>query len=746
MAAHPDLPAEQAYIDRAYDRLEAMRRAAQDLRDSVLDAGRGGTHQARVERDVFVQTSLQRLEQLQLGRASLCFGRIDREVPEADIVDGSGVERFYIGRLAVSDEHQEPLVVDWRAPVAEAFYRATGRSAMDLRRRRHFATDGRKLLGIEDELFRADGEGGGEDDLDLVGPGALLAALKRSRSGQMRDIVATVQREQDEIIRADLAGALVVQGGPGTGKTAVALHRAAYLLYTYRFPLEQQGVLVVGPNQLFLRYIEQVLPSLGESGVALTTLAGLVPQIRPRDTEGPVAQRVKGDGRMAGVLSQAVADRERGLRDDLVLGFGSLSLRVSAEATRSIVRAVKRRPGPHNPRRRQVETLLLRALYERYAAAVERGRRTGLGVGASGPDGAELDQAEFNAGLRREAAVVAALDRMWPSLAPEELLNDLFGSPALLALATRRLLGGEERDALVRPRAQSLDAVAWTAADLPLLDEARALLGPRRAKQEDEVRGYGHIVVDEAQDVSPMGLRMLGRRSISGSMTLVGDIGQATSAAAPRAWDDVLAHLPSRRPPRIVELTVNYRTPAEIMEVASEVLAAAGVGIEPPRSVRATGRIPQVRRADGVALAEEVALAAAAEVVAVEGGTVAVIGPRSALADLAAGLEAAHVPWGDPERSGLTAPVTLLDVTAAKGLEFDSVVVAEPAALVSEGWEGLRSLFVALTRPTRRLVVVHAAPLPASLEQGLLRARMTVSEGPGAERGDRLVQPALPFE
>jgi len=238
MSPHPDLQAEQAYIDRAYERLEAMRRAAEDLRDSVIGEGRGGTHQARVERDVFVSTSLARLEQLELGRSSLVFGRIDRDG------DASDVERFYIGRLAVSDEHQEPLVVDWRAPVAEAFYRATGRAPMGLRLRRHFATDGRRLLGIEDELFAVDGA----DDSELVGPGALLAALQRSRSGQMRDIVATVQREQDEVIRAELPGVLVVQGGPGTGKTAVALHRAAYLLYTYRFPLEQQGVLVLGPN------------------------------------------------------------------------------------------------------------------------------------------------------------------------------------------------------------------------------------------------------------------------------------------------------------------------------------------------------------------------------------------------------------------------------------------------------------------------------------------------------------------
>ncbi|GAC1539714.1 MAG: AAA family ATPase [Acidimicrobiales bacterium] len=759
MAAHPDLQAEQAYIDRAYERLEAMRRAAEDLRDSVIGASRGGTHQARVERDVFVHASLARLEQLQLGRASLCFGRIDRidqEVAQGD--RGRPVlESFYIGRLAVSDDTQEPLVVDWRAPVAEAFYRATGRSSMGLRRRRHFAAEGRTLLGIEDELFGSvdavddrnrDGRGGGTADLvepdltdpDLVGPGALLAALQRSRSGQMRDIVATVQREQDEIIRGELPGILVVQGGPGTGKTAVALHRAAYLLYTHRFPLEQQGVLVVGPNQLFLRYIEQVLPSLGESGVSLATVGSLLPHVRPRHVESPLGARVKGDRRMARVLANAVGDRERALRDDLVVGFGSVSLRVSSGTTRHIVGNVKRRPGTHNAKRRQVEGLLLRALHDQYIAAVDRGRRTGLGGGILGSEGEELDHRDFALQVRRDPAVVAALDRMWPVLTPAELLNDLWGAAPLLALATRGILAHGERDALARPRAHALEEVPWTPADVPLLDEARALLGSARQRrrgvgppgeEDDEIRGYGHIVVDEAQDLSPMALRMLGRRSISGSLTLVGDIGQATSALAPESWDDVLAHLPTRREPRVVELSVNYRTPAEIMEVAAEVLAAAAVpGVRPPRSVRATGRMPEARRVTPEALADAVAGVAAAEMAAVDGGTVAIIASSSALPALKDGLVASGIEWGEPEHTGLSAPVTLLDVVAAKGLEFDSVVVVEPAQIVEESEQGMRSLFVALTRPTRRLVAVHARDLPQPLSRGMVRVRATMTEGP----------------
>ena len=708
MAAHPDLQAEQAYIDRAYVRLDAMRKAAEELRDSVIGSGKGGTHQARVERDVFVRTSLQRLEQLQLGRSSLAFGRIDRNDADGD------EERFYIGRLAVSDENQEPMVVDWRAPVAEAFYRATGRAPMGLHRRRHFATEGRTLLGIEDELFSADGAQ--TDDLELVGPGALLAALQRSRSGQMRDIVATVQREQDEIIRSELAGVLVVQGGPGTGKTAVALHRAAYLLYTHRFPLESQGVLVVGPNQLFLRYIEQVLPSLGESGVVLTTIAGLMPAIRPRHADPAVAARVKGDARMATVLARAISDRQRPLRDGLAVGYGATTLRLPSRVTAGIIQAVKRRGGTHNARRRMVETMLTRALHERYAAALNAGYIT--------PD------EDFVASIRRHPDVVRALDRMWPVLTPEDLLNDLFGAAPLLSLATRDVLSAEERDALARPRAHTLAEVPWTPADLPLLDEARALLGPPRARrgEEDELRTYGHIVVDEAQDLSPMALRMLGRRSIAGSMTLVGDIGQATAPLAPVGWDQVLAHLPQRRASRVSLLTVNYRTPAEIMAVAASVLEEAHVvGASIPRSVRATGRVPLVRATSEYGLAEEVAAAASAELAAVDGGTVAVIAPAALLETLGAALEGAGLPWGEPERTGLNAPITLIDVPSAKGLEFDSVVVVEPAQIVREAEQGLRALYVALTRTTRRLVVVHGQPLPGALARGLTKA---ASEGP----------------
>ena len=331
MPEHPDLQDEQEFLNRAYDGLEFMRGEARQMLQGVLDLGRGGTFQSRTERDIVVRTSLARLEQLDIGDQALYFGRIDR-LPDPGDGDANGSElgeSFHIGRLAVSGPDHEPLVVDWRAPVAEPFYRATGLDPQGLARRRHLAVRGRTVLGLEDEYFvdpdgrspapavgaAAAQDGDGErllsDGLVLGGPGALLSALGQARTGHMGDIIGTIQREQDEIIRSPLAGVLVVQGGPGTGKTAVALHRAAYLLYTHRFPLERQGVLVVGPNPLFLRYIEQVLPSLGETGVSLSTVAGLVPEVRVRGVDGPAAAKLKGDARMVRVLARAVRTRQR---------------------------------------------------------------------------------------------------------------------------------------------------------------------------------------------------------------------------------------------------------------------------------------------------------------------------------------------------------------------------------------------------------------------------------------------------
>ncbi|MEY2588017.1 MAG: hypothetical protein QOJ67_1, partial [Acidimicrobiaceae bacterium] len=467
MALHPDLAAEQAYLDHAYECLEDARRRASSL-ETMVEVGRGGTEQARFERDVIWDTILTRLRELDLGDASLVFGRIDREAED----EQEPGDVFYIGRLAVADANQEPVVVDWRAPVAEPFYRATGRAAMGLARRRHFATRGRQLLGIEDELFgdvaarlgaTADGTGGVSTDAvfdGVQGQGALLSALETARTGRLGDIVATIQGEQDEIIRSDLPGVLVVQGGPGTGKTVVALHRAAYLLYTHRFPLEGQGLLVVGPNRLFLGYIELVLPSLGEAGVELAVLPDLLHDtVSVRGIDKPGTGRVKGDLRMARVVNRAVRDRRRALRDEFRVGYGVETLRVTVAASERIVADARRRARTHNAGRRFVEQGLWSAL-----AATSRNEATPEAVRER---------------LRNRVEVREALDWMWPLLTPAELLHDLLGARGLLKSAGRSILKEGELTALYRSRSASVEDVVWTSNDVPLLDEARTLLGPR---------------------------------------------------------------------------------------------------------------------------------------------------------------------------------------------------------------------------------------------------------------------------
>ncbi len=784
MPEHPDLQDEQEFLNRAYDGLEFMRGEARQMLQGVLDLGRGGTFQSRTERDIVVRTSLARLEQLDIGDQALYFGRIDR-LPEPGVEPTSENpllgESFHIGRLAVSGPDHEPLVVDWRAPVAEPFYRATGLDPQGLARRRHLAVRGRTILGLEDEYF-VDPEGragvpapagaggaqfreGGErllaDGLVLGGPGALLSALGQARTGQMGDIIGTIQREQDEIIRSPLPGVLVVQGGPGTGKTAVALHRAAYLLYTHRFPLERQGVLVVGPNPLFLRYIEQVLPSLGETGVSLSTVAGLVPEVRVRGIDDPAVAKLKGDVRMVKVLARAVRTRERPLRHDVEVPFGAGVLRLRARLTEDIVGMTRRRPGSHNARRRFVESQVLRALSDEYRAR----------LGRSGVDGADdaptpEEQKDLAQRLRRVPEVSDALDRMWPRLSPHEFLHDLLGARALLTAAGKGILGAPEIQRLYRPRSTSLDTVQWTVGDAALIDEARTLLGPRRAParsrakraeegtasemgfwpqglaaspepvataataSEDEIRAFGHIVVDEVQDLSPMQLRMLARRSLSGSMTVVGDIAQATGPWAPSGWDDITRYLSPQRPPRLVELTVSYRTPAEVVALAAQVLAVAAPDIAPPRPVRQSGFPPRVVATGRFGLGASLAELAREEVAAVAPGRVAVLGPSVMLHELTRALDEAGldpIDPRDPSGDGLAAGLVVLPADETNGLEFDSVIVVEPSLIAAVGDEvagegppvattrGLRTLYVAFTRPTRRLTVLHAEPLPFEL-------------------------------
>lgn len=689
---HPELDAEQAYLDFAYACLEDARERAQRA-TGTHEAQQGGTTQHRFERESMIESAVNRLTQLNLGDRSLVFGRIDF-APGAPHADPDSDERFYIGRLGVWDRAQDPVVVDWRAPVAEPFYRATGREPMGLERRRHFATRGRTLLGLDDELF-GDLRDVDAEDLGTRGQGALIAALEASRTGRLGDIVATIQAEQDEIIRADMPGVLVVQGGPGTGKTVVALHRAAYLLYTHRFPLEGQGVLVVGPNRLFVAYIEQVLPSLGEAGVDIAVLADLLrPKVRVDKLDDEPTARVKGDARMVKVLARAVHDRERPLREDLRVGFGVQNLRITAAESAAVIKEARRRSRGHNSGRKVVEELF----FARLAASARR----------------HVDANTVRERIRHELPVREALDWMWPVLSPAHLLHDLFGSRALLRSANRGVFTDEEIQRLHRPRSMHADDVIWRFQDVPLLDEARALLGYRPGKRdEDAVRTYGHICIDEAQDLSPMELRTVARRSLNGSMTIVGDIAQATGAWANDGWDAVIDALPEKRPPRRRELTIGYRIPGPAMELANRVLPHAAPGLRPPQPVREDGDAPRIVATDD--LRADLVDVVRTELGAVAEGNVAVVVPDSLVDEVNAAFDAHEMPVGGPTRHGLDQQVTVVPVRLVKGLEVDAAVIVEPARIVAEERQGVRSLYVALTRATRRIAVVHREPLPAIL-------------------------------
>ncbi|MCA1834308.1 MAG: ATP-binding domain-containing protein [Actinomycetota bacterium] len=675
---HPEQEAEQRYIDAAYRRLDetrekAKQRAAQHARESTTMPGQ------QYDRDVSVRVALLRAQSLDIGDESIIFGR----------TDATSDERYYIGRRNVFGEQHEAMVIDWRVPAAEPFYRATGAEPLGLAMRRHFLCEGRRLLGIEDEHFGADTE------LGLTGTGALLAALERPRTGTMRDIAATIRSEQDRIIRAPLEGVLAVQGGPGTGKTAVGLHRAAYLLFTHRRKLGRQGILVVGPNRLFLRYIERVLPALGESGAALVMLEDLVEGVRNARHEGLDAARVKGDARMTQFLSRAVRDRQGRGNREATFEFEGYDLTIGAREVMRAVSKIRNRRGTHNARHAMLRRTLASAIYDEYVRTV---------VAKLGSKFALVPRRTGERIIRAEPALNPIADAIWPLLTPKKLLAELLSSRERLRSAARGSLSDAEADPLYRD-----NGTAWTAADIPLLDEAFTLLGaPQRDRrpadegEQDDIETFGHVVADEVQDLTPMALRMLGRRARSGSMTIVGDLAQSIGAVPPTTWDDILAHLPAGRGARTEELTINYRTPGAIMDVASAILAAAAPELIPPESVRAGGE--PVSYVEGP-LRDIVAIMTG-EHRASGRGTMAIVVPPSLL-----------VPMSDAAAAteDIGEAVSVLPVEDAKGLEFDEVVVVEPALIVDESPQGLRALYVALSRATHRVRVAYEKPLPPPL-------------------------------
>ena len=660
---------EQAVVDFAYERLAAMRVKAQRVLDEMRASGGG-------DLDLLAALS-RRVALLAEVARPLCFGRIDEE---------SG-ETWHIGRRHVEDDGGDPVVVEWRAPVAAPFYRAGSASPLGLRRRRQILVDGRRVLAVADDVFGGAGTAGDGDGPALRGGDALLAELERARTGEMLDIVATIQAEQDEVIRAPIEGVMAVQGGPGTGKTAIGLHRVAYLLYNHP-ELARSGVLVLGPSRAFLRYIAQVLPSLGEEAVTQVTVEDLVPKLRVRAEEADEVARLKGDVRMAAVLARALAARRQPLADDLEIKGGLSRIRVPAAKVNALVATLASRPGPYLAGRAAARARLADLAYKTWQA------------------GELVVDADPSRLLASAPELKAALDRVWPAVPAPALVDGLLTSGERMAAAAEGVLDAGEQQALLRPAAPTVGKVRWTAADLALVDEARALL-------EGQGRTYGHVVVDEAQDLSPMQLRMVARRAPAGSVTVLGDLAQATGPWSHRSWTEVVAHLPRPDGWRESELTLGYRAPGQVIDLASRLLPRAAPGIRPTSSVRPGRRPPAILR---VAPGELFRTAAAeAEKLAGEGFLTGCIVTRDGVRPMTAALKAARVEYGAVETDGLTRRVTVLPAPAAKGLEFDAVVVVEPGEIAGQTARGLRLLYVALTRPIQHLSIVHASPLPPGL-------------------------------
>jgi DNA helicase IV len=732
---------EQAYLDMLYRLLDATRdRTERALSQTLGSGGAGGTFQARVERDFTAAEQSRRLAQLNAVEHGLCFGRTDAE-PDAEHPG-----TLYIGRIGLRDDEHEPRLIDWRAPAAHPFYAATPRDPAGLIRRRHIYTRNRTVTGVDDEVFDLD-RLSEPDRRSLSGEAMLIASITSRRTGRMSDVVATIQAEQDRVIRSALQGVLVVQGGPGTGKTVAALHRAAYLLYTHRRTLERRGVLVIGPNATFLRYISQVLPSLGETDVVLSPIAELFPGVTAAPDDDQEAAVVKGDTRMLNVLRRHVRNLQQVPPGDLEITADNVTMTVPRDV---VLRARDRARGlrkPHNAARKLFITDLLGALAAAEARVLDR----------------PLDPEDVpyaRARLWDEPPVRAALDGLWPFLTPQRLVAGLLAEEGALRQAAPGF-SGAERAALHRPGAPD----AWTVADVPLLDEAAQLLGTddtadkrrRRAAERErraeeryarevlEITGlagqgfvdaatladwnrdpgqqlttaerawadpswaYGHVIVDEAQELSAMAWRMVMRRIPSRSMTVVGDVAQRGNAAGARSWAQMLDPYVKGRW-REEMLTVNYRTPAEIMAVAADVLAGVAPGELPPESVREEGAAPRAVR--GLASVPGLVAEELAEMG--HEGRLAVIAPASRIADLARALPGA-VPGDRTEV--LESPVALLTVGQAKGLEFDRVVLADPAGVLAQSQAGGHDLYVAITRATHRLTVVHDGDLPPSLHR-----------------------------
>ncbi|WP_434992597.1 HelD family protein [Arthrobacter sp. Ld5] len=742
--ARAELEHERGYVDGLYHRLDELRAEKARQLAEVRRTQAAGSHQNRSERDAFATMYEDRLAQLNAVDDRLVFGRLDLD-------DG---DQRYIGRIGLSDEDLRQLMVDWRAPEAGTFYQATAFERMGVRRRRHLILSRRDVVAIEDDVLDADLLG---DDDSLQGEGALLAALNTRRTGQMSDIVGTIQAEQDRIIRAPLPGVTVVQGGPGTGKTAVALHRAAYLLYTHRDRLKSAGVLLVGPTDAFMKYIERVLPSLGETGVVMAGIGTLMPGVSTVQEADETAAALKGRLEMAEVIRNAVANRERVPSENKRLNVEGTMLTLTPRQVSRARERARATGKPHNEARVTFVKILLRELTEQLLDKLEE----------SSGGGNNADRSYLAEDVRSSRDVRIALNLAWMPLTPQKLVSELFARPELLRAAAPHL-GEDELAALTRPA-----GAPWTEADVPLLDEAAELLGEldpsagrdTAAREQEQKRdlanaeralenvnasledsgvdgvltaedlaqhnavtatrlsaaerasvdrtwAYGHIVVDEAQELSPMQWRLLMRRCPLKSFTIVGDIAQTSSAAGSRSWQQALEPFVGDRW-QLEELTVNYRTPAQIAEAAVRMANAAGLVVSAPKAVR-EGRFAPVldTAADAVA---GLVQAMPEELAAIDGGLLAVIAPEHLLPAVRESLAPAYRERVGSGAGGPGQDIVVISPRESKGLEFDGVVILEPQEMLDSATARVGDLYVAMTRPTQRLRVISSGRIPAGI-------------------------------
>ena len=646
--AHPELRAEQAYVDHAYGCLERMCQTV--LRAG--DAADGEVAQAAL--DAWAAKRLATFEDAERG---LLFGRLDFEAVERPL---------YVGRRWVHDDEGTQVVVNWQAPAARPFYTATPQDPQHVTLRRRFRVQGRKLLDVADEALDGSAlDGAGVSDF-------LLEELERSRDAHMRDIVATIQADQYRLITREPVRPLVIQGGPGTGKTAVGLHRASWLIYTERERNARSRVLVVGPNRTFMEYVSHVLPALGEGSVEQLAVSELVAGVEPTLRDPPPVARLKADPRLAEVIARAARLRLAAEPEELILKLEGEYVRVRVREQERLLEEIRSEHGTTAAARERFRMGIVRSFYAEYGRLLQ---------GGAIRDGEQVEQA-----LKSSGYLNRVLERAWPAVTPEKLVRALLTTPAFLAEAADGILDGSEQ-LLLRRR-----GAGWSDGDVPLLDEAHALVG-------EPARTYDHVIVDEAQDLSPLQLRMIARRARGGALTILGDVAQGTGPVTYESWGEVLPHLPRGDEAEIEELRHAYRVPREIMDVALPLLDTIAPGIERPLSYRAGAASPVVRRVAEEALLREAYREAGR--LARADGLVAVIVPDE-LVEPALAHESAF--------DG----IPLLTPREAKGLEFDHVIVVEPA-LVAGREQGLRELYVALTRPTTTLVVVHSRPLPPEL-------------------------------